>query len=66
VSRATSIWTVFNEQQDLLAAFTVQHEMVSWLGCQASVENWLCVKVPDNPSRYMAKVHQRIPAEDFL
>jgi hypothetical protein len=66
VSRGYSIWVVQNEQQDPVAAFTVKHEMITWLGQQKSIVNWMATRLPDNPDGYRGDLYRRVPAEDFI
>lgn len=40
MSRASSIWIVFNPNGVVEAAFTVRHEMITWLGTLGDLTGW--------------------------
>lgn len=52
MSRSSTIWIVIDESHDVVAAFTVKHELVSFLGRQRTRDKfhlWSLYRVPDNP-----------------
>lgn len=66
MSRATTIWVILDASKAVHAAFTVRHEMVSWLGQQSDLTGWEALRVPDNPSRHLVKPIARFHAADLL
>lgn len=64
MSRATSVWVVLDHRNDVKAAFTVRHELVSWLNLQDSLTGWTALRLPDG--RWRDKPIGRFHAEDLL
>lgn len=68
MSRSTSIWLVVDETAHPVAAFTVKHELSTWLAKRSAelARCWWVYRMSDNPDRYMAHEPQRHPAEELL
>jgi hypothetical protein len=51
VARSSYIWVV-QRHDALAAAFTVKHEMISWLEQQNAIDSgWWVIRMPDGPRR---------------
>lgn len=66
MARSTSIWLIMNNHAEPIAAFTVKHEMLTWVTRQRNegrlVENWVLIRFPDNPrDPYRVDADQRRP-----
>lgn len=60
MARASSIWLVYHESGTVVAAFTVRHEMLTWVSSQPEpVSTWTVHRLPDNPSG--SEMCHRIP-----
>lgn len=59
MARSTSIWVVHNSFGQIVATFTVKHEMVSWLNMLSSTDGWIAVRWRDGHPR------QQYPAKAF-
>jgi hypothetical protein len=58
MARSSSIWLVYDPSGKVAAAFTVKHEMLSWIRSQPDpITTWTVHRMPDNPS----KQHHRMP-----
>jgi len=58
MARASSIWIITDPHREVIAAFTVHHEMLTWLNgldSESGLEGWEVVKAPDNPRSYYAE-----------
>lgn len=49
MSRATNIWIVHNAFGEQQAAFTVKHEMITWLE-SVHIDGWVVVRLRDGRS----------------
>lgn len=47
MSRSTSIWAVHSAFGEMVGAFTVRHEMLSWAGTVGDVDGWVVVRWRD-------------------
>jgi hypothetical protein len=58
MSRASYIWIVTNAQGGILAAFTVKHELVSWLRSEPGKIRWWNVeRVRDGNPALLGEVY---------
>lgn len=64
MSRATSIWIILDGLRVVRAAFTVKHEMITWLKEQeqsVDISDWTANRFPDNP-RTGSHLHASVDA----